>query len=104
MSSAYEEARAFIDNLLTRDRPQALADTIKLRRVEVLLHRLGDPHRAGRPVLIAGTKGKGSTAAMLAAGFQAAGHRVGLYTQPHLGDYRERVCIYGAPISPEDLA
>src|SRR3989442_5356374 len=104
MSSAYEEARAFIDNLLTRDRPQALADTIKLRRVEVLLHRLGDPHRAVRPVLIAGTKGKGSTAAMLASVFQAAGHRVGLYTKPHLVDYRERICIDGALISPEDLA
>src|SRR2546428_111502 len=105
MSAAYEEALAFIDNLLTRDRPQAaLPDSIKLRRVEVLLHRLGDPHRAVRPVLIAGTKGKGSTAAMLASVFQAAGHRVGLYTKPHLVDYRERIRIDGALISPEGLA
>ena len=103
--TVYQDALAFIDGLLTRDRPQAaLQDTIKLRRVEVLLHRLGDPHRAVRPVLIAGTKGKGSTAAMLASMFQAAGHRVGLYTKPHLVDYRERIRIDGALISPEDLA
>ncbi len=103
-STAYEEARAFIDGLLTRDRPQPPPqDASRLRRVETLLRRLGDPHQAVPTVLIAGTKGKGSTAAMLASVFQAAGHRVGLYTKPHLVDYRERIRVDDALISPEDL-
>jgi dihydrofolate synthase/folylpolyglutamate synthase len=100
----YEEALSFIDGLLTRDRPPAPPETSKLRRVEALLRRLGDPHRRVRTVLIAGTKGKGSTAAMLASIMRSAGHRVGLYTKPHLVEYRERIQVDGAVIAPDDLA
>src|SRR5260370_1302773 len=56
----------------------------------------GAPPRASTAVLVAGSKGKGSTAAMLAAILQAAGARVGRYTQPHLVSYRERVWVDGA--------
>jgi len=80
------------------------ADTFSLDRVERLLSALGDPHRGFRAVHVAGTKGKGSTAAMAAALARAAGWRVGLYTSPHLEDIRERIRVGGRRIRPEALA
>ena len=56
-----------------------------------LLKKLGNPHEQFRSVHIAGTKGKGSTAAMTAAMLQANGYKIGLYTSPHLIDLRERI-------------
>ena len=58
-----------------------------------LLYAAGDPHRRYPSIHIAGTKGKGSVAAMCAAALRAAGYRVGLYTSPHLQDLRERIRI-----------
>ena len=75
------------------------AANFDLRRVEELLHRLGDPHLGPRTVHIAGTKGKGSTAAMMASSITAAGHRTGLYTSPHLHTFRERIRIDSEMIS-----
>jgi dihydrofolate synthase/folylpolyglutamate synthase len=74
---------------------------VKLERMALLLEALGNPQRvlAHRTVLIAGTKGKGSTAAMVDACLQAAGVRTGLYTSPHLVNWRERTCVDGQPIS-----
>ena len=100
----YEDALAFIDSLLVHARPPLAAETDKLRRVEQLLHRLGDPHRRLPTVLIAGTKGKGSTAAMLASIMQVSGLRVGLYSKPHLVEYRERIRVNGELIAPDALA
>lgn len=101
----YVDALTYIDGLLTRPRPATPPrDAGKLRRVEELLRRLGDPHRAVRTLLIAGTKGKGSTAAMLASILHAAGYRIGLYTKPHLVDYRERIRIDDELVPPEELA
>lgn len=101
----YQDALAFIDSLLTRERaPAASSERVKLRRVDALLHRLGDPHLRIPTVLIAGTKGKGSTAVMLASIMQAAGRTVGLYTKPHLVDYRERFRVNGELISEEEVA
>ena len=54
-------------------------------------------------VVVAGTKGKGSSAAILAACLRAGGHRTGLYSQPHLHDYRERIRVDGEPIAAEAL-
>ncbi|HXS12045.1 MAG TPA: folylpolyglutamate synthase/dihydrofolate synthase family protein [Acidobacteriaceae bacterium] len=62
-----------------------------LDHIRVLLHALGDPHRGFRSVLIAGTNGKGSTAATLASILNAAGLRTGLYTSPHLLRVNERI-------------
>ena len=74
-----EAALAYIEGLLTRVRTAAPGDErIKLRRVEELLARVGSPQRAAPTVLIAGTKGKGSTAAMMASILQTAGFRIGL--------------------------
>ena len=74
-----------------------------LDRIEALLESVGNPERAMTLVQIAGTNGKGSVSAMLAAILQAAGRRVGLYTSPHLLDLRERIRVDGRPIGEADL-
>jgi dihydrofolate synthase/folylpolyglutamate synthase len=74
-----------------------------LDRIETLLSAIGNPERAFRIVQVGGTNGKGSVSAMVAAILQAAGHRVGLYTSPHLLDFRERIRVNGAPISEADV-
>lgn len=75
-----------------------------LERMAYLLDALGHPERRLRIVHVAGTNGKGSTSAMLAAILQAAGHRTGLYTSPHLVRYEERIRLDGAPIPGDRLA
>ncbi len=100
----YEDALTFINSLLSVERvPKIPSETSKLQRVKDLLYRVGDPHRRLAIVLVAGTKGKGSTAAMLASIMQRSGLRVGLYTKPHLVDYRERIQVNGTLIAPEAL-
>jgi dihydrofolate synthase / folylpolyglutamate synthase len=74
-----------------------------LRRMDELLARLGDPHLKAKTVHVAGTKGKGSTSAMIASALTAAGYRTGLYTSPHLVDIRERVRVDGRLISRSEL-
>lgn len=76
----------------------------KLGRTRLLLDLAGSPDRGLICVLIAGTKGKGSTAAFLASILHAAGIRAGLYTQPHLQAYRERIRVDGAAIAPDAFA
>lgn len=75
-----------------------------LERISVLLDALGNPHRDGRFVHVAGTNGKGSTCAMIESALRASGQRTGLYTSPHLSEPTERIRIEGAPISPEEFA
>ncbi len=62
---------------------------------------LGNPHRKFRTIHIAGTNGKGSTSHTLAAILQESGYKVGLYTSPHLIDFRERIRVNGTPASKE---
>ncbi len=76
----------------------------KLGRTRALLDLAGAPDREMRCVLIAGTKGKGSTAAFLAALLCAGGVRAGLYTQPHLQVYRERIRVDGVMVGPSTFA
>src|SRR5438876_2920500 len=76
---------------------------LKLDRMRTLLERLGDPQRRLRIIHIAGSKGKGSTSAMLAAILQRAGFRTGLFTSPHLCRVEERIQVDGEPISTEEL-
>ena len=75
-----------------------------LAHMRVLLEALGEPQRKFRSVLIAGTNGKGSTAATLASILHAAGHGTGLYTSPHLVRINERIRIGGQQISEPDFA
>jgi dihydrofolate synthase/folylpolyglutamate synthase len=79
------------------------ASRFDLRRMEALLQRLDNPHLSTKAVHIAGSKGKGSTSAMIAAGLQAAGYRTGLYTSPHLVTLRERIQVNGKPILKREL-
>ena len=74
----YQEAMQFVRAA------DALGCTPGLSRVTELLDRLGNPQNRLRCIHIAGTNGKGSTAAMLASVLKAAGYRTGLYTTPHL--------------------
>ena len=69
-----------------------LATTIALDR------HLGHPHRSFRSIHVAGTNGKGSVSHMLASVLQEAGYKTGLYTSPHLKDFRERIKINGKPV------
>ncbi|HXD88369.1 MAG TPA: folylpolyglutamate synthase/dihydrofolate synthase family protein [Urbifossiella sp.] len=100
----YDEALAYWYGRINFEVRAAGPDDLKLERMQALLHRLGDPHRRLRIVHITGTKGKGSTAAMLAAILQKAGHRVGLFTSPHLTHVEERIQVDGSSISHEELA
>jgi dihydrofolate synthase/folylpolyglutamate synthase len=86
------------------NRPAYAARTWRLARVEELLDQLGNPHRAYRSVHIAGTKGKGSTTAMIDAILRTAGYRTGMYTSPHLHTFRERIRMDGALIPEGDVA
>jgi dihydrofolate synthase/folylpolyglutamate synthase len=75
-----------------------------LTTMTALMVRLGMPQTRYRALHIAGTNGKGSTAAMAAAMLQAAGYRVGLYTSPHLVEFRERMRVNGEMISESQVA
>jgi len=75
-----------------------------LERIEALLEAAGSPERAMTLVQVAGTNGKGSVSAMLAAILTSSGRRVGLFTSPHLLDLRERIRVGGVPIPEADIA
>ena len=79
-------------------RLETLGIKLGLERSRALLAAMGDPQHRFPSVLVAGTNGKGSTSALLAAMARAAGYRTGLYTSPHLEDVEERLQIDGRPI------
>lgn len=85
-------------------RPPVVRRKFSLDQMRELVAELGHPERTFRSVLIAGTNGKGSTSAMLANIVRSAGHRVGLYTSPHLSRVNERIQIEGVAIPDEDFA
>jgi len=75
-----------------------------LERIETLLRHVDDPHVMLPVIHVAGTNGKGSTCAMLAAILQRAGYKTGLYTSPHITRFNERIRIDGNEITDEDIA
>jgi len=83
---------------------QASGEKFGLENIRALAEALGSPHRAVPCAHIAGTNGKGSTAAMLEAILRATGRRTGLYTSPHLERINERIRINGEPVSGEIFA
>ncbi|HWD87821.1 MAG TPA: folylpolyglutamate synthase/dihydrofolate synthase family protein [Mucilaginibacter sp.] len=85
--------------MFTRDGPSAFKKD--LTNTLELCARLGDPQNKFKSVHIGGTNGKGSTSHMLAAILQTAGYKTGLYTSPHLRDFRERIRINGEMISEQ---
>ena len=93
---AYESTLAWLYRLETNR-----GIDLKLERVRRAAAALGHPERTAPTFHVAGTNGKGSTAAMLAAMLAAAGRRVGLYTSPHLVSFRERITVAGVPIAEQ---
>jgi dihydrofolate synthase/folylpolyglutamate synthase len=100
----YDDALAFWYGRINYEVRAATPADLKLERMQALLRLVGDPHDRVRLVHVTGTKGKGSTAAMVAAVLRAAGFRVGLFTSPHLTDVRERIQVDGVSISRDELA
>ncbi|MGD8717591.1 MAG: Mur ligase family protein [Candidatus Zixiibacteriota bacterium] len=102
----YAEATAFLNSLINYERVaprQYDTRAFDLEQFAALLGRLGSPHDAYPIIHVAGTKGKGSVVAMLAAAFGAAGFRAGTFTSPHLRSPRERVALGDEMITPEDF-
>jgi len=107
MSATYEQALEFLNSLVDFEKLGATyfgRDRFQLAAVRRLLAAVGNPQAAMKIVHIAGTKGKGSTAAILDSILREAGIRVGLFTQPHLVDIRERTRVDGQPISQDEFA
>ena len=101
-----DDALTFLYDRINYERTLAVpynSGSFKLDRMRELLARLGDPHHRLPVVHVAGTKGKGSTAAMIAAMLTAAGYRTGLYTSPHLDRLEQRLAVDGLPCSPAEL-
>jgi dihydrofolate synthase/folylpolyglutamate synthase len=101
-AAAIEELNAMAPELYTR--PGAPRRKFSLAEIGILLHHLNDPHHRFQSILIAGTNGKGSTAATLSSILIAAGLRTGLYTSPHLERVNERIRVNEAEISDPDFA
>jgi len=107
MDAGYAEALTYLNSLVDFEKLGATyfgRDRFQLSTVRRLLAELGDPQAGLQIVHIAGTKGKGSTAAMLDAILRAAGRRVGLFTQPHLVDMRERTRVFGRMLTRAEFA
>jgi len=102
IQAAYEEALRYLYDQLPMFSKLG-KDAIKkdLVNIRKLCEVLNNPHEQFKSIHIAGTNGKGSTSHMLAAILQQAGYKVGLYTSPHLVDFRERIRIDGQPVSKE---
>ncbi|MFH5806610.1 bifunctional folylpolyglutamate synthase/dihydrofolate synthase [Alienimonas sp. DA493] len=91
-----DEAERFLLGRVNYERRPIPPDALRLDSVRALLAELGDPHRRVPAVHIAGTKGKGTVASLVAAGATAAGLRCGLFTSPHLVRFEERLTVDGA--------
>jgi dihydrofolate synthase/folylpolyglutamate synthase len=98
----YQEALDYLYSFIDYSQERSgrySADAFELDRVRRLLAELGDPHQHYPSLHIAGTKGKGSVAALMESALRAHGYRTGLYTSPHLVDFRERIQIAGEPVA-----
>ena len=74
-----------------------------LERMQQMCRAIGDPQRRLRTIHVGGTNGKGSTSSLIASVLTASGYRVGLFTSPHLVDFRERIRVNGEMISERDV-
>ncbi|MFH1577786.1 MAG: folylpolyglutamate synthase/dihydrofolate synthase family protein [Candidatus Omnitrophota bacterium] len=99
----YPEAIRYLESFI--DYEKALqypyAETFKLERIKQLLDALGNPQDALKCIQVAGTKGKGSTCAFVAYILRQAQFKVGLYTSPHLSDFKERIRILSPQLPSE---
>jgi dihydrofolate synthase/folylpolyglutamate synthase len=105
MDTHYQEALDYIYSFIDYEREPRPRDAVHydLRRMYELLARLGNPHLKARSIHIAGTKGKGSVAAMVASALTASGYVTGLYTSPHLVLFNERIRVDDKLIPDEEV-
>ncbi len=104
--TTYEQAIEYLYGRINYERAQSGSYStrdFKLDRVRRLLAGLGDPQEAIPAIHIAGTKGKGTTAAMVAGILEAAGFRVGLFTSPHISAFEERMMVGGRMPAQRDI-
>ncbi|MEP0845005.1 MAG: bifunctional folylpolyglutamate synthase/dihydrofolate synthase [Phycisphaerae bacterium] len=102
----YNAALSFLESMANYEKMTRVGyntSNFNLSRMNRLLAALGNPHKALKSVHIAGTKGKGSTAMMLASMLSNCGMKIGLYTSPHLVDVRERIQINGTMIPESEF-
>jgi dihydrofolate synthase / folylpolyglutamate synthase len=100
----YQQALEYLLKFADYERISRAGIVWDVKRIERLLGRLDNPQNYARSVHVAGTKGKGSTSAMIASVLKSAGYKVGLYTSPHLLSYTERIQVNGKPIAEADWA
>ena len=103
----YEAATAYLESFINYEKKPSdsfNSRQFNLERIRLLLSDLGNPHDKLKVIHIAGSKGKGSTAAMITSVLSAVGYKTGLYSSPHLVTPRERFRIDGRLISEEQLA
>lgn len=100
----YHEAVDYLQRRLWHELPITPVERALQARVRALLAHLGEPQRAFPVLHVGGSAGKGSTATIAASVLQAAGHRTGLYTSPHLQTFIERADVDGVLISPDTFA
>jgi len=101
----FSEATRLLDSLPNFEKLSRLGQPFDLNRYRRFLRLLGSPQNSLKNVvLVAGTKGKGSTCALIDSSLRAAALRTGLYTSPHLLDVRERIRVSGKPIPKPELA
>ncbi len=99
----YREALEYLFGLINYERTNIPYTDLKLERMREFMARLGNPERCVPTVLVAGTKGKGSTSYLLHRLFGAFGFRCGLFSKPHLFTFRERIRIDDRYITPQEL-
>lgn len=100
----YQEALDYLYSFIDSEaKLPRLPVEFNLPRTGALLTAFGEPQKSFPSVVVAGTKGKGSTSVMIEAMARAAGYRVGLWTSPHLHSYRERMQVNRVPISRDEL-
>jgi len=103
----YSQAEGYLNSFVNYEQIPGISYAqpgYSLRHVEELLNRMGNPQLAARTIHIAGTKGKGSVAAMIADVLTSSGYKTGLYTSPHFHTLRERIAIDGSLISEAEFA
>jgi dihydrofolate synthase/folylpolyglutamate synthase len=90
------EAFAYIESFTNFEKKTTMVEReYRLDRMRFLLSSFGNPERAFKTIHVAGSKGKGSTAAFAASILAASGEKTGLYTSPHVASYRERITVNG---------
>ena len=102
IDDALDAIYSFVDYSMTHAEEISSA-VFSLNRITELLNRLYNPQEAYRCIHVAGTKGKGSVCTMIYEGLRASGYKTGLYTSPHLVDFRERIRVNGAMISEQEV-